>query len=132
VASYPYGSILAGFAPAASTGASSTAPGVTAPAAAATLATTTPPAGQYQVQVNTYLDGTLVAGTDDDNFRFHLTGTGGYTINMIQPAVAGLITTSYFQVVLNGANAVTVQTIAAGSASAVYHAQVVITGIVPA
>lgn len=130
MASYPFGAI--GFAPTPSTGQSSTAPGITAPGSGATLVTTTPPAGQYQVQVNTYLDGTLVAGTDDDNFRFRITGAGGYSINMVQPAVAGFTTTSYFEVVVNGANAVTVVTIAAGSASAVYHAQLVLTQIEPA
>jgi hypothetical protein len=91
---------------------------------------TDPPAGQYSVTVVTYLDGTIVAADDEDNFRLSVS-SGGSAINLLQPAVADQVMNSGpFIITVNGSQNIAVQTGAtAPSGTAVYHATLIATPI---
>lgn len=79
----------------------------------------------YQVDVYVYLDGTIVAGTDDDNMAFRF---GGTTISpLVVPGGVDVPVKSTYIVTVVSANTLNVIAVGAASASAVYHAQIVAT-----
>lgn len=118
--------------PGLSQAASGTAYGIaTAPAgttAICTIAAGSLPAGTYAVEAAGYLDGTIVPGTDDDNFRITIGGVAFRVI--LVPGVAGVIGKyGPFYVTFTGAQNITLSTVVAGSASATYHAQLTATQV---
>lgn len=103
---------------------SATAPG--AGAVIATIPASSLPAGSYDIFVTVYFDGTVVPATDDDNWN--LTITLLTISHLIAPGVINVPETyGPFKITVNGAQAINVKTIIAGSAACVYHAQVTAT-----
>jgi hypothetical protein len=104
---------------------SSNAP-TTSPGATTTIATiAAPPAGTYQVEVVTNVGGT-VAALDQAN----LTLTVGASVTRLANGT-GSASSNFgpFQFILGGATALTVATVAAGTASSVYGATIIATRV---
>ena len=97
---------------------------VTGPGATASIATTSTLTGLYTVTTTVYVDGTTTAA-DGDNMAL---SNGSTVINLIYPGTAIFPVTTQFQLVQNAAT-ITVRSIAAGGAAAVYHAQIAYTQI---
>jgi hypothetical protein len=106
---------------------------VTSPGASAVIATIpavsiTP--GQYLINWTVGLGGTPGAG-DTDNFRLRIGATGVDT--SANPGITGQWTQApYGPVFLNGANSVSVIAVAAGTAGAVYDANITLQPVAPA
>ena len=101
---------------------------VTSPGAGAnvsgTIGAVNLPAGLYQVTTTIYIDGTPVAGTDDDNMKINQ--SSGAQFHLIVP-ITGVPVTQTFFLTFNGAQTIGVSASSAGTAGAVYHAQITAT-----
>jgi hypothetical protein len=102
---------------------------VVGPAAGQTIATIPAaalPSGTYDVQVTVVLDG-AVAAAEINNVQF-LRGATVVTA-LATSAAAGVVTQRVVRVILDGATAVSVQAIAAGTAGVGYTAELVATQV---
>lgn len=96
---------------------------VVAPGAGAVIATVTPAAGTWDVQVTTNYDG-AVAAAEINNVDFRKAGV--VVSVLIAPSVANVIAeVRTFRMVLSGAQAVSVNAVAAGTAGVGYTAELV-------
>lgn len=93
---------------------------VTTPAAGATIVVTgTLNAGLWYAEITLYIDGTPVPATDDDNFVINGHGVGCPSNgNPVKKCV---------YLFLTGSTPITVQAGGAGTAGAVYHADIIAT-----
>ena len=98
---------------------------VTAPGAGGTIITSPALSGYYQFTVSIYIDGTVVAATDDDNMEFSYGGSF-YHLSVPADSTGPVIATTVFTGSPNAA-AAKVTANNAGSAAAVYHAQIAYT-----
>lgn len=95
---------------------------VTSPAALATIVVTASlPAGTYTVNWTVELGGTLAAG-DANNFQ--LVDVAGGLVASVNPAVAGNYPQAPVEIITTTAGTVKIIAIAAGTAGAIYSAQV--------
>jgi hypothetical protein len=98
---------------------------VTSPGAGAnisgTIAVGNLPQGIYDVTVQTYMDGTPVAGTDDDNMKINQ--SGGFQTHLLTPVTGAIVTVTY-RMPFTGAQSISINANNAGTAGAVYHAMV--------
>lgn len=101
---------------------------VAAPGAGATIATVVnPPAGTYEVVVNSFIGGTTVAANEVTNMRLTV---GGIAVGRILNSVPGTsgavsVTQTKFRVVVNGAQSINVIAVAAATAGSIYSASIV-------
>lgn len=84
------------------------------------------PPGTYEVYLLTYLDGTLVTATDENNLALE---SGGAVISqLLQPAPSSgngfVVPSGPYVVSVNGSQSISVNAIGAGSVSAKYNAQI--------
>jgi hypothetical protein len=109
-----------------STGVTSTA---AAPTAGTVVATLTPAAGTYSVQVSAGLGlGGTPAAADNANMRLRVDGTNIATLPTVAAANV-VVNCGTFILTVNGAQAIDVQAIGNASASTVYIAQLIATRI---
>lgn len=94
---------------------------VVAPGAGAVIATITPAAGTWDIQVTTSFDG-AVAAAEINNMDFRKAGA---TVSvLIAPSVANVVTeVRKFRMVLSGAQAVSINAVAAATAGVGYTAE---------
>lgn len=97
---------------------------VTSPAGAGTVVSTgTITFGLYRVQIKLFIDGTVAAATDDDNWKVTI-NSSGISAKVLGCPSNGQI--AYYDFYAE-ANNVTVATAAAGTVGAIYHANIVVT-----
>jgi len=94
--------------------------------AVATIAAASLPAGTYSVTVQTYLDGTTPAASDDDNMGLHVGTTSVTHLNI--PGIAdNVVTSGPYLLTVNGAQSITVVVVTTVTSGAVYHAAITAT-----
>jgi hypothetical protein len=102
---------------------------VVAPGAGAAIVTVAaPPAGTYDVQVDTYYDGAPVQAAEGNNVELR----EGAVVRTVLLARAGALSFNGFRVfrlVLDGATAVSVNATGAGTAAVGYNAQLILTRV---
>ena len=97
---------------------------VTGPGALATLATLAIPApGFYRVDVTSYTSGTSTAA-DSDNVTLDVPGDGAYVVPSQQATAANSGAEHTWYVTMLGPGNITLATVGAGGAAAVYHVAV--------
>lgn len=100
---------------------------ITAPTAAQVLATVTPGAGTYMVEVNSFIGGTTVASNEINNMRLRANAVAvGRIINSV-PGTAGALgtTTTKYRVVVGAGQAIDVIAVLAGTAGSIYAVTIV-------
>ena len=98
----------------------------TAPGPGATIAqTAVPPAGQYSVTVIANIAGTPAQGTDSNNLALRVNGATFATL--ADDIAAGQQTFGPYSVLASGTNVISVQSVAAGTAGAVYSVNIIAT-----
>ena len=109
-----------------------TSPGAAASIASVAAASLT--AGQvYKLDVYAYIDGTVAAATDDDNMRLVINGvTIGATLCInANTADQNPVSMTIVTPAVDGVHNITLQTIVAGTAGAVYHGTLIATPLGP-
>lgn len=104
---------------------------VAAPGAGVNIATITPAAGLYDVEVFISMNGTLASGTDTSNMNLKFGSTTilaniPYSANGTSNPVAGPFRT---RINADGSTAVTVNAVAAATASSKYQASITLTRV---
>lgn len=123
------GTFVPSFRTSVSNGATAAAPG--AGAAVATIVSGSLPAGLYDIEVSIGMNGTLVSGTDTSNMNLKAGATTlmakiPYVANGTSNPTAGPFR---FRASLDGSTALTVNAVAASTASSVYTALIVATQV---
>jgi hypothetical protein len=94
--------------------------------AIATIAAANLPTGSYEVYLTTYMDGTLVTATDENNLELLVGGT--QIVQLLQPGPSTgngfVVPKGPYIVNVNGTQTISVNAIAAASVAAKYNAEI--------
>ena len=102
---------------------------VTGPGAGINIATTTPVAGTYSVQLlYGFAGGTVTEATERNNFRLVVDGTTVIS-TLIVPGAANTNQSMTVILTVSGTQAIDLESISAGTGTALYVAQIVLTRI---
>lgn len=103
---------------------------ITAPTAGQTIVTVTPPRGWYDVTVQGQQGGTTAAAADRNNMAL-MRGAATVYVMTISGFSGNIVVSTTTRMYLDGATALTVQSIATGTNTAVYGASIIATPAAP-